>query len=911
MHFGRVAKRRRATGVDGRGSALLAKTEYSMIQYVIYNIYYYIISAAGFRRRGLIRGIPAILAGLAIGANVWQAPRGAAAGRNYGAKSADRPVAFLRAPAFRAAHVFIYRPPPHQPAPSSVNIAGDFNGWSTTANPLRRTAPDLWQTSVRLTPGIHYYKLVINGNQWMADPLANPALAVSNGMGSYNSGVRIASPWQKLPPPRPNRVPTSAIAFNPVNFRQCDVVSRHDLRLALTVRQGGLSAAGVAVTRPGGKWRRFPLEIQGTRLGATTWGTMVQVSGRRSHYYFRLRQGTQTLYLAGGAFYIHRRAAAANAYTRVLRSPVVTPAWARRAIWYEIFVERFRNGDKANDPPHHVPWRWSWFRPYRPAGEKGNFYSYVYNRFYGGDIQGIRRELPYLRKLGVNALYLTPVFEAPSIHKYDPTDYRHIDDGFGVKGSLRLLHGEKVRDPQTWQWSLSDKVFLHFLSAAHAQGFKVIIDVPFGHCGRYFGPFLNVLKYGRRSPYAGWFQIIHWGPPVQYRAWDGINGAMPLFKPYPGTGLAPGVCRYFGAVTRRWMAPNGNPANGVDGWRLDSPQTDVPHTFWIAWRKLVKNINPQALIIGEIWTPAQVWLNKGNQFDGVMNYPFANICTLFFADHRGGNDPGIGPRRLGEQLQTLLNWYHYQTDLVQQNLIDSQDTDRFVSRFMNPDLPFNGADRLQDSNPHYNVAQPTPEDYLRLRQVAAFQMTFAGAPMIWYGDEVGMWGASDPSDRQPMVWKDMMPYDDPRVRVHEGLLRFYRRAIAARRQLLPLELGSYGELKIESRRDVFIFHRDLDHQHVYVALNRSGLAQWVRIPVFASDIGHHLLNYLSRRQMKLVYPPAGDIAGRPILARNAGIRGYRAGRRGLRIRLRPWGSAILARYAPGRFASADRPHDTR
>lgn len=796
------------------------------------------------------------------------------------------------------AHTFHYQSPANAPAPSRVNLAGDFNNWSPTAAPMAPASvgsPGEWSVTVRLSPGLHHYKFVLNGNQWIADPAADPLLSQNDGNGGQNSGIRIRSAWQRMASPVANVVPIHAIAFSTHSIDQCDVVTPNTLRLTLTAQTGSLTHAAALVATAANSWKALRMDPEFAAKGAATWEVIAHLTQPVARFCFALTHGHQTLFLANRNFYTTAVAAQAHAYVIPMRPSVVTPDWATRAVWYEIFPERFANGSKANDPAHHIPWRWSWFKPYKPAGEKGNFYTYVYNRFYGGDIQGISQKLGYLRKLGVTALYLTPVFESPSIHKYDPWDFRHVDDGFGVKNSISTLKGEKIRNPKTWQWSASDKVFLHFIRQAHKQGFKVIIDVPFGHCGVGFAPFQSVLKLGKKSPYANWFNIIKWGPPVVYQGWGQVGGNMPMFRHYPGTGLAPGYCRYLFAITRRWMAPNGKVADGIDGWRLDTAP-DVPHSFWIAWRKVVKKINPKAVIIGEIWTPSQAWLNAGNQFDAVMNYPLATLCTQFFAANRRTGGIGIGPKRFGAGLADMLNWYPWQVDLTQQNLIDSHDTDRFVSRLVNMNLPFNADDRLQNGD-HYSSAKPTAEDYSRFKQVVAFQMAFPGAPMVWYGDEVGMWGATDPSDRQPMLWKNLMPYNDPQLTINTSLLHFYRRAIAARRQLPPLETGSYGQLLALGRRDVFAFYRSIRHQHVYVVLNRSSRSRTVNLPLFAADRNHHLFNYLSQKDFYLKLPPEkkGSPASRPVLIlRRAAIWKISSGT-ALKLTLAPWQTMILAR----------------
>ena len=812
--------------------------------------------------------------------------------------AAADPVGHLTKIAARVAHTFRYQVPANSPAPSRVNLAGDFNNWSPTATPMTpagANSPGEWSVTIRLTPGLHHYKFVLDGNHWIPDPAAEMRFSQEDGNGGQNSGIRIRSVWQRMPSPSPNLVAIHRIAFSTHSIDQCDVVTPDTLRLTLLAQTGSLTHVAALIKVNRHKWKTVRLYSESMDRDATSWGNIARVRGPEARYCFSLTNGRQTLFLADGDFYTTPVAAEAHAYAIAMRPAVVTPGWAKRAVWYEIFPERFANGSKANDPAHHIPWRWSWFKPYQPAGEKGNFYTYVYNRFYGGDIQGISQKLNYLRKLGVTALYLTPIFESPSIHKYDPSDFRHVDDGFGVKNSIDLLKGEKIRDPKTWQWSASDKIFLHFIRQAHKRGFKVIIDVPFGHCGVGFGPFQSVLKLGKKSPYAGWFDILKWGPPVVYQGWGQVGGNMPMFRHYPGSGLAPGYCRYLFAITRRWMAPNGKVADGIDGWRLDTAP-DVPHSFWIAWRKVVKAINPKAVIIGEIWTPSQAWLNRGNQFDAVMNYPFATLCTQFFAANRRAGGIGIGPKRFGAALANMLNWYPWQVDLTQQNLIDSHDTDRFVSRLVNMNLPFNADDHLQNGD-HYSSAKPTAEDYTRFKQVVAFQMTFPGAPMVWYGDEVGMWGATDPSDRQPMLWKNLMPYNDPQLTINRSLLHFYRRAIAARRLLPPLEIGSYGQLLALDRRDVFAFFRAIRHQHVYVVLNRSSRRRIVNLPLFPADCNHYLFDYLSQLDFHLKMPAHQKGGGwaRPVLILRHRATGKISPGPVLTLTLNPWQTMILAR----------------
>jgi len=575
-----------------------------------------------------------------------------------------------------------------------------------------------------------------------------------------------------------------------------------------------------------------------------------------------------------------------------------TPDWARRAVWYQIFPERFRNGDPANDPPRTVPWTHEWFKPYhapsirgrKPAlVEKGDFHQFIFDRRYGGDIQGVREKLGYLRDLGINAIYLNPVFQAPSLHKYDTADYRHIDDFFGVKGSLTRLKGEGV-DPKTWQWSESDKIFLDFLKEAHAQGFKVILDGVFNHVGREFWAFQEVMKRGERSPYAGWFDIVSFRP-FHYKAWDADDGALPRLRHDDALGLAKPVREHLFAVTRRWMDPDGDgdPSDGVDGWRLDVAG-DINANFWKDWRTLVKSINPDAYIVAELWEESRAWLD-GQTFDAVMNYPFARAAQRFFVNRRKASKPS----EFVKELQDVLGWYAPQVNYVMQNLFDSHDTDRLASMFMNPDLEYDKANRLQDNGPNYNVQRPTADCYRRMKLAVMMQMTYLGAPMIYYGDEVGMYGADDPSCRKPMLWEELMPYDDPEERIVPDLREHYRRMIAIRNTYPALQLGSFEVLEAKDGQGVLAYSRTLDGQSIVVVLNNSDQSHRLDAPVKWPD-GSAILRLDDPGVCEIV-TPEDDLKMRPTIRP---IDGHTSGLRVDKGRLRglvlpPRSGAVFAR----------------
>ncbi|HUJ09096.1 MAG TPA: glycoside hydrolase family 13 protein [Verrucomicrobiae bacterium] len=504
-----------------------------------------------------------------------------------------------------------------------------------------------------------------------------------------------------------------------------------------------------------------------------------------------------------------------------------TPDWAKNVVWYQIFPERFRNGTPLNDPPRTLRWRWDWYKfaPWETPNDAKSFSRDWGSRRFGGDLQGITAELPYFHQLGVTALYFNPLFESGSNHGYDTIDYRHISEFFGVKGDYSELAGKETLDPKTWQWTPSDKLFLEFVKRAHAQGVKVIIDGVFNHMGRNSFALQDVLTNGVKSVYADWFEVTDWGPPVKYKSWDG-GGAMPIFRKDPVKGYASSTAKkYIFDVTRRWMDPDGDgdPSDGVDGWRLDVAQ-DVPKPFWVAWRKLVKKINPNAYITGEIWDMATQYL-RGDEWDAVMNYPFVFRATHFFIDQKRK----ITATEFDRQLRELLASYPLQVDEVMQNLYDSHDTDRLVSMIANPDRGYDHSNRPDRDCP-YDGHKPGPEAYRVMKLMATFQMTFVGAPMIYYGDEAGMFGADDPIDRKPMLWSDLQPYDNPQDAVMNAVWSHYARVIAIRNTYPALRTGLYQTLLTDDANDVFAFTRTLGKDIVAVVINDSVKDQTVEVP---------------------------------------------------------------------------------
>jgi cyclomaltodextrinase / maltogenic alpha-amylase / neopullulanase len=507
-------------------------------------------------------------------------------------------------------------------------------------------------------------------------------------------------------------------------------------------------------------------------------------------------------------------------------SKAIVPDWAKDAIWYQIFPERFRNGSSRNDPRitdiadrpvdgwSVSPWGMDWYD--RAAWERplGDFFHSIYLRRYGGDLIGVRRKLGYLQDLGVNAIYLNPVFMAPSLHKYDAACLHHVDPTLGPDraGDLRrLARARETEDPKTWIWTAADRYLVDLVADVHRRGMHIILDGVFNHVGTRFFAFQDVRRHGRRSRYARWFRISHWNTDgtFEYRGWFGHKGLPELARTKDD--LARPVRDYVFAITRRWMDPDGDgdPSDGVDGWRLDVAFC-VPHGFWRKWRTRVKSINPEAFLTAEIVDVAPAFL-RGDEFDSVMNYAWLFPSVRLFSPGRHA----IGAAELRQQLDVLRREYPADVQLALQNLLDSHDVGRIATVLENR-LPLKAdwqsyfdLSRIA-ANPDLDTRRPSRRTFDALRQMVIFQMTYPGAPMIYYGTEVGLWGANDPDNRQPMLWDDVRYAPERRAargpcspsarRPDKKLLKFFRRAIGLRHQHAALRRGAFEWLDGGSER---------------------------------------------------------------------------------------------------------------
>ena len=541
------------------------------------------------------------------------------------------------------------------------------------------------------------------------------------------------------------------------------------------------------------------------------------------------------------------------------KNNTLPPQWSKEAIWYQIYPERFWNGDYGNDPtiddikqgwPYLSPSEWKihpwtsdWYK--LASWEKSithNYYTIAGARRYGGDLQGVLDRLDYLADLGITAIYFNPLFESPSHHKYDTGMYHHIDNNFGPRpaGDNEIWTKENPADPESWQWTSADSLFLFLIKRCHEKNIKVINDGIFNHVGFTFWAFQDVIIRQKDSPYKDWFIIRSWDNPdtpeieFDYAGWNGVR-ELPEIRE-DENGLNPNFQQHLYHIVKRWMDPNGdgNPNDGIDGWRLDVAEKVHPN-FWKNFRRWVKEINPEAYLVGEIWWEewpqnkmfnAAPWL-QGDIFDGVMNYRAGRAIKKFVIDV----EQQITAQAFADSINQIMHDYGFEYFSASQNLISSHDIERVGSQIVNPDRWMDhGGNPAQDIK--FDVRKPNRLELQKQKLVAALQIVLPGAPMIYYGDETGMWGGDDPDCRKPMVWLDLKyesesahPFgkqraEDPVV-FNPDLYGWYRKLIRLRKNHLSLALGDIQFYRMAGAGNSLFFSRTYRGKSLFIIVNNQ------------------------------------------------------------------------------------------
>ncbi|WP_054956955.1 alpha-glycosidase [Paenibacillus dakarensis] len=479
------------------------------------------------------------------------------------------------------------------------------------------------------------------------------------------------------------------------------------------------------------------------------WECEVQPPYRRLKYGFLLQQGHEKRWMTEYGFLKEPPENPDRLFEFPYINPAdvfTTPEWVKDAVFYQIFPERFANGDPGNDPEGTLAWGSA--EPTRA-------------NFFGGDLQGVMDHLDHLTELGINAIYFTPLFKATTNHKYDTEDYMEIDPQFGDKETLKKL-----------------------VDLCHERGIRVMMDAVFNHAGRTFAPFVDVQKNGENSKYKDWFYIRS----LPLEVVDGI----PTYDTFSFEPLMPKlnthnpeVKEYLLKTAEYWTREI-----GIDGWRLDVA-SEVGHQFWREFRQVVKNANPEAYILGEVWHESSVWL-EGDQFDAVMNYPFTYAVMDFFIHH------SVDAEKFSFMLGKQLAGYPLQATEVAFNLLDSHDTPRLLT--------------IADG------------DKRLMKLAALFQFTYFGTPCIYYGDEIGMEGGQDPGCRKCMVW-DENEQD-------KELFSFYKRMIKLRKEHSALRTGSFKFLLAENQGGKLVYQREDENGSIILFMNNDKATQSLTVPVY-------------------------------------------------------------------------------
>lgn len=404
---------------------------------------------------------------------------------------------------------------------------------------------------------------------------------------------------------------------------------------------------------------------------------------------------------------------------------IQTPDWVKHAVFYQIFPDRFARTRRHLDRPEMAVTLEPWNAPPTFEGYKG------------GDLWGIVEKLDYLEDVGITALYLTPIFQSACNHRYHTHDYYQVDP---------LLGGNEA--------------FTDLLEAAHARNIRVVLDGVFNHASRGFFYFNDILENGPHSPWIDWFKVEQWplsaydgAQPANYTSWVN-NRALPQFNH-----AHPAVREYIMRIGEHWIR------QGIDGWRLDVPFEVKEPGFWEEFRDRIKAINPEAYIVGEVWTPAQEWL-QGDRFDAVMNYVFTGPTMAFAAGDRVQKKyaespeyypyPALDAAGYRAKVEELLSLYDWEIQQVQLNLLSSHDVAR--------------------------ARTVMGDDLTSMELAVLLQLTFPGAPCIYYGDEVGLAGGLDPDCR--WVFPDEKDWNT-------SLLKHHKTLIALRHQYAALRIGDY------------------------------------------------------------------------------------------------------------------------
>ena len=837
-----------------------------------------------------------------------------------------------------------------------VEIAGNFNGWKPDTEPIYHFEGTNYEVTLASPEGVYEYKYLIDG-KWYPENRNRKLVIGENGalfaQGDLGTGKFVYEAIDK-------NTNLKAIVHKYDSLQYFNKLSDSEYEFKIRTQMNDVERAYISIVlhEEDNYEMIYELERYQDKTNGFDYFERIINFGKEAKkllYYFILEDNGTRAYFNGTTLsYSKPKRLVVNTTSKDIQLFNV-PNWAKEAVWYNIFPDRFYNGNHYNDPifnefgpeafkPNILheqnfveEYRWEksnnvishfdrnrWTSDFREQtiweklGEREIDYSLKYARMYGGDLQGIKEKIPYMKELGINAVWLNPVFFSYQNHKYGANDFRHISPDFGTiktsgsthsveinrnnkygnksyvdvlgnkattSSELKLLEvnlkGEnrgkngygETEDPATWVWTESDLIMVDLIKEFHKNGIRVIFDGVFNHSSSEHWTFNMVLADGENSKYKDWYKFTDFGQHVPitddmsdeqafetlianrkrtiYNAWGGFD-SLPEFNTFNQE-----YKEYIFNITRKWMCgPDGKESenwmedDGIDGWRLDVPNCLENQNFWNEWREVVKGSKKDSYITAELWGNASGDINGGNKFDTVMNYEWLKTVIGFFINQsrEGGVRYKLKAQDFFNELREKRTWYPYQALQASQNLNGSHDTDRLYSRIVNDvigrnleegkqlEKGYNGIRPDLASNNHPNTtidwrnSPIKPKDILKL--ISIFQMTYIGAPMLFYGDEVGMWGATDPYCRKPMLWKEFL-YDNEKnpshinqnevyeQKVDSDLFEWYKKLIRIRLENKTLVYGKFREVFADNERDVIAYERVIEDQLIIVVINNS------------------------------------------------------------------------------------------
>ena len=557
-------------------------------------------------------------------------------------------------------------------------------------------------------------------------------------------------------------------------------------------------------------------------------------------YCFEVQSGTEKYYY--GRCGISREIL--EYYNFVVVPGFSTPNWAKGAVMYQIFTDRFYNGDKSNDVETN---EYYYIGDY--SRRVTNWDKYPANmgvrEFYGGDLQGVMDKLDYLQELGVEVVYFNPLFVSPSNHKYDIQDYDYIDPHYGkiVDDGGEVLPDGVTDNSQATKYKkrttglknleASNELFIKLVEELHRRGMKVILDGVFNHCGSFnkwmdreriyegeedyeLGAYVSA-----DSPYRSYFRFFKEGPENwpyngNYDGWWG-HDTLPKLNYEDSVKLE----NYILYIGRKWVSPPYN----VDGWRLDvaadlGRSNEYNHEFWQKFRRAVKDANPNALILAEHYGDPSDWL-KGDEWDTVMNYDaFMEPVTWFLTGMEKHSDEAR-EELLGNIDNFIGSMAHHMSNMltpslqVAMNELSNHDHSRFLTRTNHM------VGRVEHLGPE------AANEYVNkavMREAVVMQMTWVGAPTVYYGDEAGVCGFTDPDNRRTYPWG----HED------QELIAFHKEAIRIHKEHPALKTGSLKILGGEE--NILSYARFKGHDRIIVVINNRSERAEVKVPVWEAEI---------------------------------------------------------------------------